>query len=68
MKCPICAQSPLQRQVRDMPYTYKGHVTVIEKVSGQFCPRCGESVLEAAEASRVSAAMLAFNKQSTGQP
>jgi HTH-type transcriptional regulator/antitoxin MqsA len=32
-------------------------------VRGDFCAACGESVLAAAEASRVSAAMLEFNKQ-----
>ena len=37
--------------------------TAIPAVRGEFCPACGESVLAAEEASRVSAALLKFNKQ-----
>ena len=32
-------------------------------MTGDFCPACGEIVLDAAESTRVSAAMLEFNKQ-----
>ncbi|MNY28858.1 Antitoxin MqsA [compost metagenome] len=46
-----------------MPYTYKSESTVIHKVIGDFCPACGEAVLAAGESTRVSSAMLAFNKQ-----
>ena len=63
MKCPSCAAADLAPDTRDMPYTYKGESTIIPAVAGDFCPACGESVLDAAESSRVSAAMLAFNKQ-----
>ena len=63
MKCPSCARGKLVRDTRDIPYTYKGETTTIPAVRGDFCPACGESVLAAAEASRVSAAMLEFNKQ-----
>ena len=66
MKCPSCAAADLVPDTRDMPYTYKGESTVIAGVTGDFCPACGESVLDAAESSRVSAAMLAFNKQVNG--
>ena len=48
---------------RDMPYTYKGESTVIPDVAGDFCPACGEAVLDMAESSRISTAMLEFNKQ-----
>ena len=63
MKCPSCGGAKLVRDTRDIPYTYKGEITTIPAVHGGFCPVCGESVLAAAEASRVSAAMLEFNKQ-----
>jgi HTH-type transcriptional regulator/antitoxin MqsA len=46
-----------------MPYTYKGEVTVIPAVSGDFCLACNEVVLNMAESARTSSAMLAFNKQ-----
>ena len=63
MKCPICAAAELLHDTRDMPYVYKGESTVIPAVTGDFCPACGEAVLDSAESTRTSAAMLAFNKQ-----
>ena len=63
MKCPSCARGKLVRDTRDIPYTYKGETTTIPAVRGDFCPACGESVLAAAESTRVSAAMLEFNKR-----
>jgi HTH-type transcriptional regulator/antitoxin MqsA len=46
-----------------MSYTYKGATTTIPAVTGDYCPACGESVLEIGESVRSSAAMLEFNKQ-----
>jgi HTH-type transcriptional regulator/antitoxin MqsA len=43
---------------RDMPYTYKGDSTTIEAVTGDFCPACGEVVMDMAVGIRHSAAML----------
>jgi HTH-type transcriptional regulator/antitoxin MqsA len=51
------------RDTRDIPYRYKGESTTIPAVTGDFCPACGETVLKASESSRVSEAMLDFNKQ-----
>jgi HTH-type transcriptional regulator/antitoxin MqsA len=48
---------------RDIPYTYKGESTLISAVAGDFCPACGEVVLDVTESNRVSQAMLQFNKQ-----
>jgi HTH-type transcriptional regulator/antitoxin MqsA len=53
----------LVRGTRDLPYTYKGETTTIAAVRGQFCPACGEILLAAGEARRVSKAMLELNKQ-----
>lgn len=63
MKCPHCAAARLVPDTRDMPYIYKGEATTLPAVAGEFCPACGESVLSAKESARVSALMLAFNKQ-----
>lgn len=63
MRCPACGAAEMLRATRDIPYTYKSESTVIAGVSGDYCPVCGESVLDAADSSRVSTAMLAFNKQ-----
>jgi HTH-type transcriptional regulator/antitoxin MqsA len=66
MQCPICADAELLRDTRDLPYAYKGETTVIPAVMGEFCPGCGEAVLDIAESRRVSAAMLEFHKEVNG--
>lgn len=63
MKCPSCAAAELVHDTRDMPYTYKGESTLIPAVTGDFCPACDESVLNADESRRTMSFMLAFNKQ-----
>lgn len=63
MKCPSCAAADLVHDTRDMPYTYKGETTVILAVTGEFCPACDESILDAEESRRTMCFMLEFNKQ-----
>lgn len=63
MKCPVCGVAELVRDTRDMPYIYKGESTLISLVTGDFCPACGEAVLEKSESERISSLMLEFNKQ-----
>ena len=63
MKCPHCGAAELVRDTRDMLYSYQGESTIIPAVTGDYCPECSESVLDAAEAARVSAAGIEFNKQ-----
>ncbi len=63
MKCPACGTAKLFRDTRDIPYTYKGESTEIPAVTGDFCPACGESVLDMAEATRFGEAVTAFNTQ-----
>jgi len=58
MKCPICVKAELVQDVRDIPYTYKGGITTIPAVTGDFFPACGEVILDAAESVRTSALML----------
>ncbi len=63
MKCPNCAAAELVHDTRDVPYTYKGESTLIPAVVGEFCPACGEVILDSVESARSSAAMLAFTRQ-----
>ena len=63
MKCPSCAAAELVHDTRDMRYIYKGESTIIPAVTGDFCAACGEAVLDRAESTRTSTAMLEFNKQ-----
>ena len=63
MKCPACGAAELVHDTRELPYAYKGESTAIPSVTGDFCPACGECVLEAAESACVSSLMMGFNKQ-----
>lgn len=63
MKCPVCGAVELIHDTRDIPYTYKGETTSIPAVTGDFCPACAESVLNAAESDRIMREMRAFSKQ-----
>ena len=63
MKCPICGAAELVHDTRDIPHTYKGKVTTLHAVTADFCPACGESVLDAKESRRVSQLMREFRQQ-----
>lgn len=63
MKCPVCGAAELIHDTRDQSYIYKGETTIIAAVTGDFCPACAESVLDAAESDRVMREMRAFSKQ-----
>jgi HTH-type transcriptional regulator / antitoxin MqsA len=63
MKCPNCGAANLVHATRTISYVYKGEQTRIPSITGDFCPKCGESVLDAEQSTRVSSLMLDFNKQ-----
>ncbi|WP_020205133.1 MULTISPECIES: type II toxin-antitoxin system MqsA family antitoxin [Cupriavidus] len=63
MICPECGAAELVHDTRDVPYTYKGETTLIPAVSGDFCPACGEIVLDRGQEDRYGEAVVAFNKQ-----
>lgn len=63
MKCPNCGAAELVPDVREMRYAYKGEETIVPAVAGDYCPACGEAVLDRQESLRTSASMLEFNKQ-----
>jgi HTH-type transcriptional regulator/antitoxin MqsA len=63
MKCPVCGAAELIHDTRDLPYTYKGETTSIPAVTGDFCPACAESILDAVESDRVMQEMRDFSKQ-----
>ena len=63
MKCSVCGAAELVSDTRDLPYIYKGETTQIPAVTGEFCPNCGEAVLDEPESVRVSSSMIEFNKQ-----
>jgi len=63
MKCPVCGVAELIHDTRELAYTYKGETTSIPAVTGDFCPACAESILDAAESDRVMQEMREFSKQ-----
>lgn len=63
MKCPTCGKAKLVHDTRNMPYTYKGEPTILPAVTGDYCPDCGEVVLDRKESVRIGELMLEFNKQ-----
>jgi HTH-type transcriptional regulator/antitoxin MqsA len=63
MKCPVCGAANLVHDTRDLPYIYKGESTVLPQVSGDFCPACGEGILDSSESRRIMELMGEFNKQ-----
>ena len=63
MKCPCCGAAELIHDTRDMPYTYKGENTTISAVTGDFCPACGEVVLNREHGDRYSELLGQFQRQ-----
>ena len=63
MKCPCCGAAELIHDTRNLPYTYRGETTVVAAVTGDFCPTCAESILDAGETDRVMREMSAFARQ-----
>ena len=63
MKCPCCGAAELIRDTRDMPYNYKGESTTIPGVTGDFCPACGEVILNREYGDRYSELIWLFQRQ-----
>jgi len=60
MNCPKCSSAEMETGSRPILYTYEGEVTTIPAVKGDFCPACGEVVLDADESLRISELMIEF--------
>lgn len=63
MTCLVCGAAELIHDTRDLPYTYRGEITVVAAVTGDFCPACAELVLDLVESDRVMREMRTFSKQ-----
>ncbi len=62
MKCPSCLTVELVKINRDMPYSYKNKKMIIHAVTGDWCPDCGETLLDMTESNRIHRAMQSFNQ------
>lgn len=63
MKCPACGAAELIHDTRDVPYVYKSEQTTIADVIGDFCPACGEVVLDREQGDRYSDLIGAHQRQ-----
>ena len=63
MICPECGAAELVHDTRDEPYTYKGQNTTIPAVTADYCPVCGESVLEPVHGDRYSRLIGEFQRR-----
>lgn len=63
MKCPCCGAAELIHDTRDMPYTYKGENTTVLAMTGDFCPACGEIILNREHGDRYSETVGLFQRQ-----
>ena len=56
-ECLNCGQGILRHAVKDVPYEYKGHATVVPKVAGWHCAHCHEVEFDAGEGERFAGAI-----------
>ena len=56
-ECLNCGQGILRHAVKDVPYTYKGHASVVTKVAGWHCPKCKDVEFDSGEGRRFAAAI-----------
>lgn len=63
MKCPVCGAADLVNDTRDIPYTYKGEMTLFTGITGDFCPACTEIVLDMTNAERYGQLVKSFHQQ-----
>lgn len=62
MRCPCCGAADLIHDTRDLPHTYQDKTIIIPAVTGDYCPACGESILDREQSERCIAAMRALRE------
>ena len=56
-ECLNCAHGYLRHAVKNVPYEYKGHATVVPKIAGWHCPHCHEVEFDSGEGKRFAEAI-----------
>lgn len=56
-ECLNCGQGKLRHAVKDVPYEYKSHATVVPKIAGWHCPHCHEVEFDHGEGERFADAI-----------
>lgn len=52
MKCPVCGSAELVSDTRVVPVRHDGKTLLIPSVKGDYCPACGEVILNAEQGDR----------------
>lgn len=60
-ECLNCSHGEMRHGVRDVPYEYRGHTTVIAAVKGWHCPQCHEVEFDPGEGVRFAEAIKQFS-------
>ena len=63
MKCVSCGAAELVHETRDLAFVYKGETTTVPAVTGDFCPACGEAVLDREQGDRYASLIGRFQRQ-----
>lgn len=53
----------MKREIRALPFTYKGRSILVRGILGDYCPKCDEAVLSEAGSARYSAVLERFVKR-----
>lgn len=56
-ECLNCGKGNLRHAVKDVPYEYKGHASVVPQIAGWHCPQCREVEFDAGEGERFAEAI-----------
>lgn len=56
-ECLNCGQGNLRHSVKDVPYQYKGHATLVPKIAGWHCAHCHEVEFDVGEGQRFAEAI-----------
>ncbi len=62
MKCSVCGGAELASGVKKVPYTFRGHKTLID-AEGDHCPACGEVSMDRDQANAYQARIRAYKAQ-----
>jgi HTH-type transcriptional regulator/antitoxin MqsA len=66
MQCLVCGGAEAIHDTRDVPYTYRGEEAVLPAIEGDFCPTCGEIVLDRENSVRASSLAGEFRIKMNG--
>lgn len=60
MKCPVCGAAGLKHDTRNIEYRYKGKVTTLTAIAGDYCDACGEIIFDHLNGEHYSKQVAAF--------